>query len=482
MVNIVIFGEIGAGKSSVINLLAGRQIAHISPDSHRCTLHWTEFRITFENGTRYQVFDTVGLDEPRLQTPEYLSAISNAHSLITALKERGGVNLLLFCVRGGRVTATMQSNYRLFFEFLCEERVPLVLVVTNLEREVKMEDWYMRNVGHLEKYNIRSAGHACITAANLLDGRHRDKYEESRGILRGVIEAHCNESMEGWTGGQGWLASSISKLVEYVAGRPKKTDVIGVLTKRCGMTKEMAQQVAQQIRGENLPQTIIENYGNTSVLLDVRNTGPQQGYENRPRNVVLWGESGVGKSSLINLIMGRNVAETSPDALSCTTTHAPYDVTISGQCFRLWDTAGLNEGSEGRVPAATAARRLALFLGGLNRGDGVHLLMYCVRGTRATKALRTNYQTFSSAIGDSKVPIVIVATCLEDWRPAMTEWWNENKDQLAKYGMNFPGYACVTTLPSGRAESQDLRQRRAQSYEDVCKLILDHCSQAPHKT
>jgi hypothetical protein len=276
MVNIVIFGEMGAGKSSVINLLAGRQIARISPDTHRCTLHWTEYPITFENGTRYQVFDTVGLEEPRLQTGEYLSAISNAHSLITTLKERGGVNLLLFCVRGGRVTATMQSNYRLFFEFLCEERVTLALVVTNLEREAKMEDWYTRNVGHLEKYNIRSAGHACITAANLLDGRHRDKYEASRGILRGVIEAHCNESMEGWTGGQGWFASSISKLVEYVVGRPKKTDIIGVLTKRCGMTKEVAQQVAQQIRDENLPQTVLENYGNMPVPSDVRNTGPPQ--------------------------------------------------------------------------------------------------------------------------------------------------------------------------------------------------------------
>ncbi|KAG1812619.1 uncharacterized protein BJ212DRAFT_461188, partial [Suillus subaureus] len=159
----------------------------------------------------------------------------------------------------------MQSNYRLFFEFLCEEKVPLVLVVTNLEREINMEDWYTRNVGHLEKYGIRSVGHACITAANLLDGRHRDKYQESRGILRGVIEAHCNDFMEGWTGGQGWLASSISKLVEYVAGRPKKTDIIGVLTKRCGMTKEVAHQVAQQIRGENLPQTTIENYGNPPV-------------------------------------------------------------------------------------------------------------------------------------------------------------------------------------------------------------------------
>jgi GTPase Era involved in 16S rRNA processing len=252
--NVVVFGETGVGKSSVINLMAGQEIAHISPDSHRCTLHWTEYQVTFENGNRYTVFDTVGLTNPRLQTGDYLTAFSNAYGLINTLKERGGVNLLLFCIRGGRVTATMQSNYRLFFEFLCEEKVPLALVVTNLEREVRMEDWYTRNMGHLEKHNIRSAGHACITAANLLDGRHKNKYEESRSILRRVVEAHCNASMErSPTVEQGWFASSISRLVEYVVGHPKKTDLDDInefLTKRCGITKEV-QQVAQQIRDGN---------------------------------------------------------------------------------------------------------------------------------------------------------------------------------------------------------------------------------------
>ncbi|KAG1819718.1 uncharacterized protein BJ212DRAFT_1478951 [Suillus subaureus] len=500
--NIVIFGEVGAGKSAVINLMAGQQITHISPDSHRCTLHWMEYLITFENGTRYKVFDTVGLEEPHIENKDYLTAISNAFGLINTLKERGGIDLLLFCIRGGRVTTTMQSNYVLFFEFLFEAKVPLVLVVTNLEREANMEDWYMRNVGHLERHNIRSAGHACITAANLLDGRHRDKYEESRGILRRAVEVHCNIHMEGWTIGQGSLVSKsfINKYVEDVIPRPKKTDIIGDPMKRCRMTaQQVAQRVAEQRAAERAAQEraakraareaarirlwqMIKNYGNPSVSSDVRNTGPQQGYESRPRNVVLLGESGVGKTSLINLIMGRNVAEISPDAR--TITHAAYDLTISGQYFRLWDPAGLNKGSEGGAPAATAAKELALLLRSLNRGDGVHLIMYCVSGTRATKALRTNYQTFLSAIGDRKVPIVIVATHLENWRPVMTEWWNRYKDELAKYGMHFPGYACVTTLPDGRSESQDLHQRRAQSYEDVCKLILDHCSppQAPRNT
>jgi hypothetical protein len=200
--------------------------------------------------------------------------------------------------------------------------------------------------------------------------------------------------------------------------------------------------------------------------------------------------------------MGCDAAKTSPDALACTTTHAPYDVTIDGQCFRLWDTAGmhsfmlkvlvqnslmimlsgLNEGSEGTVPAVMAERNLTTFLRCLNQEDGVHLLIYCVRGTRATKALQTHYKIFSAVIHDSKVPTIVVVTCLEDFRPMMAEWWNKNKDELATYGMQFSGYACVTTLKDEPTESPDIHQRRAQSYEDVCKCILDHCSWTPHKT
>ncbi|KAG2127588.1 P-loop containing nucleoside triphosphate hydrolase protein [Suillus bovinus] len=148
------------------------------------------------------------------------------------------------------------------------------------------------------------------------------------------------------------------------------------------------------------------NSTDTTGAVDTRSPYSQQALQGRPRNVVLYGESGVGKSSLINLIMGRDAAKTSPDALACTTTHVPYDVTISGQRFRLWDTAGLNEGSEGTVPAVIAERNLTTFLRGLNQEDGVHLLIYCVRGTRATKALQTHYKIYRQLSVIAKYPLL----------------------------------------------------------------------------
>ncbi|KAG2131409.1 P-loop containing nucleoside triphosphate hydrolase protein [Suillus bovinus] len=131
---IVLFGDTGAGQSSVVNLIAGNEVARTSPDMQRCTMGWTEYHIGFDGGS-YTVFDTIGLQVPQLGIEEYIESVKGAYRLVKKLDENGGIDLLIYCVRAGRVTATLQSNYRLFHEFLCEKKVPIVLVITNLERE-----------------------------------------------------------------------------------------------------------------------------------------------------------------------------------------------------------------------------------------------------------------------------------------------------------------------------------------------------------
>ncbi|KAG2121401.1 P-loop containing nucleoside triphosphate hydrolase protein, partial [Suillus cothurnatus] len=247
---ILVFGETGAGKSSLINLMAGETIANTSPDMQRYTMRWHEYAINIDDNS-YTVFDTNGLEEPQLGIKEYLESVENAYRLIKELDTQGGIDLLLFCVRAGRVTATLQSNYRLFHEFLCEKKVPIVLAITHLEGERRMEDWWERHRSTFEKYQIQVAGHACVTTANRLDGRHRALYEESRITIRNLVkEFTADGQKQSWMGGDNLFASLLRKQKEFLSGSPgvKRKDLALHLTKRCGVSPDIAKRLAKIIK------------------------------------------------------------------------------------------------------------------------------------------------------------------------------------------------------------------------------------------
>lgn len=203
-------------------------------------------------------------------------------------------------------------------------------------------------------------------------------------------------------------------------------------------------------------------------------------HETRPRqrNVVIFGESGSGKSSVINAITQTQLAETSSDATGCTFSYQCYPVEISGQRYVLFDTAGLNEGSTGAVPAAKAEKELKRLLRGLMSpgSDGIGLLVYCVRSTRARQALIRNYDLFYSVICRKKVPIVVVVTGLEN-ETDMRGWWYANAKEFKSRGMYFQDHACVTTLHKHAGISDVFTRRIAESREIVRNLVVNNCSE-----
>ncbi|KAG1815223.1 P-loop containing nucleoside triphosphate hydrolase protein [Suillus subaureus] len=244
--NIVLFGQAGAGKSSLVNLMAGENVARTSSDMRSCTLHWQKYPIEFD-GKSYNVFDTVGLEEPQLGIPQYLDAIENAYRLIQDLERQGGIDLLLFCMRAGRVTSTVQNNYRLFHEFLCDMKVPVVVVITYLENEVgEMDDWWKRNKYAFDGREIYVAGHACITA---IRGNYPDRYEQSRTTICKLVAA--DGQREAWKGGDNTFVSFMRKLTGLLAGKEKsrmRKNMVSCLIKRCGLSSDVAKQLADRIK------------------------------------------------------------------------------------------------------------------------------------------------------------------------------------------------------------------------------------------
>jgi hypothetical protein len=56
------------------------------------------------------------------------------------------------------------KNYNTFCLITRRLAAPVVIVVTNLEREKNMEDWWERNESRLRSLGMEFDGHACITA------------------------------------------------------------------------------------------------------------------------------------------------------------------------------------------------------------------------------------------------------------------------------------------------------------------------------
>ena len=231
-INVVLFGEVGAGKSSIINLIAGQEVAPISADAQVCTLDSNLY--SFDIGpTRIQIWDTVGLNEADLDVREYFSALEKAIRLMKELDSAGGISLLLFCVNGNRSPKSMQGHYRLFYEVFGRKQVPIALVVTHLEMEQHMEDWWSRNTKALQQHDIVAAGHACVTG--LVD---HPKYQQSQDAIRALLTQYNEQGKfvmppPSWFG---WFMKSWKAL--------RREDMIHVLTERCHLKPEVAERVA----------------------------------------------------------------------------------------------------------------------------------------------------------------------------------------------------------------------------------------------
>ena len=170
-------------------------------------------------------------------------------------------------------------------------------------------------------------------------------------------------------------------------------------------------------------------------------------------NVILFGEAGAGKSSLVNMIVGHDVAKVSGSAEGCTFKNDAYEVTIGNTAFVIYDTAGLNEGDQGRVPHWKAIQELYTLI---RRLDSVSLLIYCMRG-RVKENAKANWTLFNKVICGEKVPILAVVTGLETYNNP-DDWLKDKKNQnvFRRNGMNPRAVGCVVSFPGRRNELEDV--------------------------
>ncbi|KAG1824716.1 P-loop containing nucleoside triphosphate hydrolase protein, partial [Suillus subaureus] len=167
------------------------------------------------------------------------------------------------------------------------------------------------------------------------------------------------------------------------------------------------------------------------------------------QNIVIFGTTGSGKSSIVNILLEREEAPSSNDAMGCTATVDNYDVSIDERKYRIWDTPGLNEGSEGLVPAKLALKNLKSFVKELMRDKSrAPLFILCIEGSQDVKAQLRHYDSLKSTIGAA--PFSIVVTGMDRcWSSPWSKWWGEHRKVLQSFGVDSVDHACVCTLLDG---------------------------------
>jgi predicted GTPase len=247
--NVIVFGETGTGKSSLINMLAGTEVTKTSSNAHGCTFQSCSIEVSFDSGCQifdsknlkvdelvchildsktYRFWDTSGLNEGEEGTVPAKAALSNLHELVAQLSEKeNGISLLVYCIRGSRLRDIVRVNYDLFWGIICQRKVPIVLVVTGLELEEDMERWWVDNKEELKEMGMTFHGHACVTTTKGKNDRmgkpiFEKEFRESETRVRELVESTCaSEPLR--LQGERWMAQILRRLQEYMLHYNQRT-------------------------------------------------------------------------------------------------------------------------------------------------------------------------------------------------------------------------------------------------------------------
>jgi hypothetical protein len=255
MPNVIIFGATGAGKSSLVNMLEGKgeERAEVDGGAKGVTFTNTCYTKMISN-LPCQLFDTVGLNEGSGGLVDVQAAIGGLYKLIRKLDN--GVNLLVYVMRAPRITEAARQNYELFHNVFCQKKVPIVIVITGLENEDNMDEWWEKNEHVFDDYKMKFNGHACITACKgkVVRGipRYKEEYEESKKKVERLIYDACRA--EPWRmKDRSWFVTTVAtmynRFVTMLGMDPvfSSHQLCHALERFAGLDKHHAVEMAVQI-------------------------------------------------------------------------------------------------------------------------------------------------------------------------------------------------------------------------------------------
>jgi GTP-binding protein EngB required for normal cell division len=261
---VVVFGESGVGKSSVINMLLGATEISCGPRGH--TFEPTSFLLNFPRdflpNTPVTLWDTVGFNVDNTGIVPETEAIVALYKLLHELSNAGGVSLLVFVIRGPHIKESTQHNWTLFNDVICNKGIPSIVVVTGMEGMASkpngMDDWREENKETFTKYGISPTRYACVTTSK---GRKTNKgifadeglYLESQQRLLSIIHsAHAVLPLQ--VPPIQWFKTVLEKSflgIKYRHTREKDVlvdNILETLRDKCGMAEDEAIMLEKRLK------------------------------------------------------------------------------------------------------------------------------------------------------------------------------------------------------------------------------------------
>lgn len=188
-------------------------------------------------------------------------------------------------------------------------------------------------------------------------------------------------------------------------------------------------------------------------------------------NVVIFGEMRVGKSSLVNMLAGEEVAPTSDGVVGCTSENHGYALSLQDLHLNVFDTAGLNEPEKGRVGAQKAIQNLFQLIRDVGTSGGLGLLVFVINSSLSAKTIE-NYDLLRDVFGNGHVRTAVVATKTE-FVVDKRSWWIATEKEFFKYGMKFDDRVMVTATKGSPVIP--LERQYMESKPMLQDLIYSQC-------
>lgn len=202
----------------MLNLLKGSEVAAVSDSAVGCTFEHTMYPIP----PNYNVFDTAGLSEGSAGTVGADKAIEQLEKLLKQLSLTGGVNLLIFVAKFGRITKTVEDNFNLFVKTICMNRVPVLLFLTNSEWEPNPRKWWEENAQEYRNHGMIFGDSVVGCAANPdkypapVKPMIRERRKQSLKELTNLIERHALQSAWRVVDPAAWLGSVVIAVIQIL--------------------------------------------------------------------------------------------------------------------------------------------------------------------------------------------------------------------------------------------------------------------------